>query len=163
MLLDSNDYTGFFSNYDAIHQDQIEWYKSEIISIAQEEQRTPAEISSLAFLHIPVTEYEDAYEDGTVIFGEKNEPVCHSADRSSDIFFEETLEFGSTRAMFAGHDHMNNYLAECKGILLAYSLSIDYVAYKDIDKTDKFRGPTVVTIAPGNTFNITQCHYADIK
>ncbi|NMP38292.1 MAG: hypothetical protein GX051_09290 [Clostridiales bacterium] len=163
MLLDSNDYTGVISNYDSIHKNQIEWYKSVISSIATQENRTVREIGSLAFFHIPVTEYETAYDEGKIIFGTKNEPVCHPANTDEDVFFSEMQKFGSTRAMFAGHDHTNNYQAEYQGILLTYSLSIDYVAYKDIDKTDEYRGATVVNIKSDNTFSVSQCHYGDIK
>ena len=163
MLIDSNDYTGVISDYDAIHQDQVDWYESVIARLAEEEKKTVTQISSLAFFHIPVTEYEDAYEQGEILFGEKNEPVCHPADRESDVFFARMKEFGSTRAMFAGHDHTNNYAAQYQGILLAYSLSIDYVAYKDIDKTNKYRGATVVSIRNGNTFEVSQCRYDAIS
>lgn len=159
MLLDSNDYTGVISNYDSIHQDQIDWYKAQIQSIAAAEDKTVREISSMAFFHIPVTEYDTAYEEGEVPFGEKNERVCHPADTDSDVFFTQMEEFGSIRAMFAGHDHTNNYCAKYKGILLVYSLSIDYVAYKDIDKTDDYRGATVIKLQDGNTFDIMQQHY----
>ena len=164
MLLDSNDYTGVMSNYDSIHQDQIDWYKAQITAIADSEGKTAPEISSLAFFHIPVTEYQTAYDEGcTVLFGAKNEPVCHPANTDADIFFKEMKEFGSTRAMFAGHDHTNNYCVDYQGILLTYSLSIDYVAYKDIDKTDEYRGATVISIKNDNTFEIGQCHYGYIK
>lgn len=163
MLLDSNDYTGIMSNYDAIHRDQIEWYKGQINAVAAEENKTAEQISSLAFFHIPVTEYEAAYEEGRVIYGEKNEPVCHPADTNSDIFFSEMKEFASTRAMFAGHDHTNNYLAEYQGILLAYSLSIDYVAYKDIDKTNDYRGVTIISVHDNDTFDIAPFRYDAIK
>lgn len=162
MLIDSNDYTGIMSNYDSIHPDQIEWYKNQISAIAAEQGKTPAQIGSLAFFHIPVTEYEKAYDEGTIISGEKNEPVCHPADTGSDVFFAEMKDFGSTRAMFAGHDHTNNYIAEYQGILLAYSLSIDYVAYKDIDKTNEYRGATVISIHSDNTFGIEPFHYTGI-
>lgn len=163
MLIDSNDYTGVMSNYDSIHPDQIEWYKKQITLIADAENKTPAEISSLAFFHIPVTEYDTAYETGeNIVFGEKNERVCHPADTDSDIFFAEMKKFGSTRAMFAGHDHTNNYCVKYEGIYLIYGLSIDYVAYSDIDKTDDFRGATVINIDK-DSFDVSQCHYADIK
>ncbi len=161
--IDSNDYTKTISCYDSIHPDQIEWYNRQITQIAEEEGKTPREISSLAFFHIPVTEYETADGEGTIHFGQKNEPVCHPADKDSDIFFEEMREFGSTRAMFAGHDHTNNYCVEYKGILLTYSLSIDWNSYKDIEYTDEYRGATVISIGNGNHFKIDQCHYGDIK
>ena len=64
--------------------------------------------------------------------------------------------FGSTRAMFAGHDHTNNYCVDYKGILLTYGLSIDYNAYKDIDKTDEYRGATVIRVHGSDSFDVEQ-------
>lgn len=163
MLIDSNDYTKMMSCYDTIHTDQIKWYKQQITDIADEEKKSVKDISSIAFFHIPVTEYDTAYEEGCpVIFGEKNENVCHPYDTQKDVFFKEMKEFGSTRAMLCGHDHTNNYCIDYQGILLTYGLSIDYVAYKDIDKTNDYRGATVISIKAGNTFEMSQCHYGDI-
>lgn len=159
MLIDSNDYTEVMSCYDSIHPDQIEWYKEQISAIASEEGKSAKQIGSLAFFHIPVTEYDIAYDEGTVISGEKNESVCHPANVRNDTFFSEMKDFGSTRAMFAGHDHKNNYIAEYQGIVLVYSLSIDYVAYKEIDKTNDYRGATVISIHNDNTFDIDPFHY----
>lgn len=163
MVVDSNDYTDYNSSYDVIHQDQIDWYEQQITEIAAQQGKDPSQISSLAYFHIPVTEYRTAWDEssGNVIFGEKNEPTCCPANKDNDVFFAQMKAFGSCKAMFCGHDHTNNYSIEYQGIRLTYGLSIDYNAYKDIDKTDRYRGATVVSI-DNNGFTIAQRHYADV-
>lgn len=164
--IDSNDYTKLMSDYDVIHEDQIEWFKNTISSIADESGTTADKISSMVFTHIPMKEFDIAWENGNnILFGEKNEPVCCPAvvNRDKDVFVDEMLEFGSVKAIFAGHDHINNYCADYNGILLTYSLSIDYNAYKDIDKTDEYRGATIISIKNDSSFDISQQHYTDIK
>lgn len=174
--IDSHSYVdgdifGLFWKYDNIHENQIEWYKNTV-----EENRnhntnklySSSLLTSLVnlipnppssvFLHIPLSEYKDAwveysengYEDTENVrynygaAGEKNKIVYHGI--YEDNFFETMLELGSTDSVFCGHDHLNNFSLNYKGIDLCYSYSIDYLAYSGISKLGSQRGCTVINI-----------------
>ena len=73
------------------------------------------------------------------------------------------LELGSTKAMFYGHDHLNNTVLEYKGITLSYGFSVDYFAYAGIDKIGSQRGCSIITCHPDGTFEITHENYYQDK
>ncbi|MDO5522385.1 MAG: metallophosphoesterase family protein, partial [bacterium] len=136
-LLDSNSYlkvSGKLNEYDYIHDDQVEWYKKNVLELSDQEGQT---ISSMLFFHIPLREYRganDLYEaqDDQVkyFYGKIGETminkICCSNYESK--LFDTAVELGSTKAMFCGHDHYNNQSLEYKGIRLSYGYSIDYLA-----------------------------------
>lgn len=58
-ILDSNSYIeGVMNEYDYIHDDQAEWYENEIKKLSQKEGYT---VPSMIFFHIPLQEYQTAY------------------------------------------------------------------------------------------------------
>lgn len=162
-LIDSNAYlTGKLNDYDYIHDDQVAWYASQVERLNRQERKT---VSSLAFFHIPLQQYRDAYnlyeagsEEVTYFFGSNDETlggkVCCSKYPSS--FFDKMLELGSTKATFCGHDHFNNMSLEYKGIRLTYGMSIDYLATPGTDRSTKQRGGTLITVAPDSSYTIEQ-------
>ncbi len=160
--------------YDNIHPNQVEWYESEIKRMNAENEKinkdtTP--VKSLAFFHIPLVEMDDAwnefknngyndtdnfkYVEGLI--GELGRQVC--CGYGEDDLFEKMLELGSTRAMFNGHDHVNNTTFEYKGIIFSYGYSIDYFAYSGIDKLGSQRGCSMITCKPDSTFTIDKYNY----
>ena len=171
-MLDTHSYvTGFLDEYDGLHQNQIDWYKSEVNRMNNlnkaVDENAPA-VKSLAFFHIPLREYETAWEEYrangynntenvTFHYGfakEKNEEVCCSVPE--DNFFETALELGSTQGMFCGHDHINVWSVDYKGIRLSYGMSIDHLAYFGIENEHEQRGGTVITISPEGEMGIEQ-------
>lgn len=103
--------------YDYIKNDQIVWYRSRSAAYSASNNGTP--LLSLAFMHIPLYEYEDAITDiSTPIIGTKMEGVCCA--KFSSGLFANFLELGDVKAVFAGHDHNNDYACDWKGIMLAY-------------------------------------------
>jgi len=171
-MLDTHSYvTGFLDEYDGLHQNQIDWYKSEVNRMNNlnkaVDENAPA-VKSLAFFHIPLREYETAWEEYrangynntenvTFHYGfakEKNEEVCCSVPE--DNFFETALELGSTQGMFCGHDHINVWSVDYKGIRLSYGMSIDHLAYFGIENEHEQRGGTVITISPEGEMSIEQ-------
>ena len=162
-LIDSNAYTGEgFNKYDYIHDDQVDWYKEQILRLESEEKQN---ISSMVFFHIPLQEYKTAYqlyESGSdevkYYFGANEEEmfdkVC-SSDYPSKIF-DTALELNSTKAFFCGHDHYNNMSLEYKGIRLTYGMSIDYLAMPGISKDTKQRGATLITVHEDSSYDIEQ-------
>jgi hypothetical protein len=164
VLIDSNAYVSInISVYDNIHQDQIDWYEQAITTLSSLNQNNGGgAVKSIMYFHIPLKEYEDAYNeyaqngyhdtaDVQWIGGKKGEGVYHP--QAEDAVFETILRLGSTQAVFCGHDHVNNYSLKYKGVTLAYGMSIDYFAYRGISKKTEQRGGTVTTLHTDTTFD----------
>lgn len=172
--------------YDNIHPNQVEWYETEIKRMNAENSKVIKSIQgdvngglfkqygtvkTLAFFHIPLVEMADAWnefqENGFKdtrdfkyiegIIGEGGRRVY--CGLGEDDLFEKMLELKSTKAMFNGHDHINNTTFEYKGIQFSYGYSIDYFAYSGIDKQGSQRGCTIVTCKPDTTFTIDKYNY----
>ena len=80
-----------------------------------------------------------------------------------DNLFETMQELGSTKAIFCGHDHDNNFSIDYKGIRFTYGMSIDYLAYPGIYKRGSQRGCTVINFSPDGSFNCSQENYYQDK
>lgn len=103
--------------YDWIKQDQIDWYtkNSAAYTAANGGQPLPA----IAFFHIPFPEYNYAVSDqGAYLVGTRKEAPCSPALNSG--LFSALLTQGDVMATFVGHDHVNDYVVNYKGILLGY-------------------------------------------
>lgn len=158
-----NDYFGIMWKYDAIHENQIKWYKDTVAALTEENAGiTP---KSLAFFHIPPLEMREAYyeyrdngfkdtKDVKYVYGkagEKNLVVYSSAKNNGlvDAFLSEK----STQGVFFGHDHINNISLDYKGLRLTYGYSIDYLAYSGIYKYGLQRGCTLITTKQDGSFD----------
>ena len=183
-MIDSNSYTdedifGFNWVYDNIHQDQIDWYRDTIESYnAHNKSINPdidTTVESLVFMHIPIMEVRDALheyldagnadtDDVKYLFGDIGEdaPYVYCSEIEEELF-ETMLQLGSTKAMFYGHDHLNNTVFDYKGIALSYGYSVDYFAYIGIDKTGSQRGCTMITVNQGASTYITHENYYQDK
>lgn len=191
VMIDSNAYTGgdvfgLMAKYDNIHENQVQWYKSEIERMNSEnsaviktmDAKTQKEytekfstVKSLAFFHIPLVETRDAWEEFAEngfkdtenfkyiegIIGETGTQVCCGI--GEDSFFETVLELGSTKAIFNGHDHYNNTTFEYKGVTFSYGYSVDYLAYIGIAKYGSQRGCSLITSTPDGDFTIEKFNY----
>ena len=80
-----------------------------------------------------------------------------------DEIFETMLSLGSTKGIFVGHDHLNNFSIEYKGIRLTYGFSIDYLAYTTISKLGSQRGCTMITVTPDGDFDCKAENYYQDK
>ena len=160
--------------YDNVHPNQVQWYESEINRMNAENEKISKEsvpVKSLAFFHIPLVEMDDAWnefrENGYKdtddfkyvegIIAETGRQVC--CGYGEDHLFEKMLELGSTKAMFNGHDHVNNTTFEYKGIQFSYGYSVDYFAYSGIDTLGSQRGCTMITCKPDTTFTIDKYNF----
>ncbi len=160
--------------YDNIHENQVEWYEAEINRMNTENKSIDKKsdtVKSLAFFHIPLvemldgwTEFKDnGYKDTENVkfidgvMGEGGKVVY--CGLGEDDLFEKMVELDSTKAMFNGHDHLNNTTFEYKGIQFSYGYSIDYFAYSGIDKLGSQRGCTMITCKPDTTFTIDKYNY----
>lgn len=176
------DVLGIMWKYDNIHENQVQWYKDTIKALNEENneiykklgKKTKSDIKSAAFLHIPLTEQKEAWyeyaengfkdtEDVKLHYGVAGESgkVVYSGI-GEDELFEAMLETGSTKAVFCGHDHYNNFSIEYKGIRLTYGMSVDYLAYPGIYKKGSQRGCTVIGFNPDGSFECSaQSYYQD--
>lgn len=158
--------------YDNVHDNQIEWYSQVVKNLADE---NGVAVPSSVFLHIPLTEYRDAWneyvENGRKdtenvkfiygIAGEDGELVyCGSAE---DGLFEAMLDGGSTDTVFCGHDHFNRFSVDYKGIKLTYGMSIDYLAYVGIYKVGAQRGCTMITYGTDGSVEYSAENYYQDK
>lgn len=174
--------------YDNIHEDQIAWYKATVeknneynknliatLDNKDELNKKFERLNTLLFFHIPIAEYGDAWfeyaengyqdtENAKLIYGtagESGDVVYSSA--IPDTLFETMLELGGKHGTFCGHDHVNNFSIEYKGIRLTYGMSIDYLAYLRISSLGSQRGCTMITVKPDGTFDCTQESYYQDK
>lgn len=173
------DYFGIFWKYDNIHENQVEWYKQTIKALnaqnAAVTNNPEAVVKSSAFFHIPLTEQRDAWyefmdngykdtENVKLIYGVAGEDgkIVYPG-MGEDGLFEAMLELGSTKAVFCGHDHENNFSVDYKGIRLSYAMSVDYLAYPGIYKQGIQRGCTVITYSPDGSFDCKNENYYQDK
>ncbi len=187
-VFDSHSYTdgdflGIMWKYDNIHENQVQWYEDNLIQINKLNEETAEKlgieyegtVKSSAFFHIPLVEYKDAWyeyaengfadtENVKLIHGGAGEggKIVYSG-MHEDNLFEKMLELDSTKAVFCGHDHYNNFSLDYKGIRLTYGMSVDYLAYPGIYKEGTQRGCTVISYAPDGSFECTAENYYQDK
>ncbi len=176
IMIDTHSYTeddpfGLAWDYDYVKEDQIEWYRDVIERYCQGEKVA----KSLAFFHIPLFETQQAYheyvnngyqntEDCRFVLGNAGEdyPVVYPSKTDTELF-ETMVELGSTQGLFYGHDHLNNFVLEYKGITMSYGFSIDYFAYGDIDGWGYQRGCQMITCHADGSFEISHENYYQDK
>ena len=186
-LFDSHSYIngdvlGLRWQYDNIHQSQVDWYKNTVNALNEQNQKKldelglkeKSDIKSAAFFHIPLDEQREAWyeyannnfedtENVKLVYGVAGEgnKIVYSGV-GEDELFETMLELGSTKAVFVGHDHYNNFSIEYKGIRLTYGMSVDYLAYPGIYKKGSQRGCTLINFKPDGSFDCSaQSYYQD--
>ena len=159
-------------DYDYIKEDQIEWYRDMVELYCKNGDETA---KSLAFFHIPLGETKDAYWE-YVNNGRQNveglewiegndgekDPVVFPSQTDTDMF-EAMVELGSTQGLFFGHDHLNNFILEYKGIKMCYGYAIDYFAYGGIDRYGYQRGCQIIVTHQDGSCDITHENYYQDK
>ena len=118
-IFDSNSYSPIkkVKGYDWIKHDQVEWYRqtSKAFTAANEGKPLPA----LAFFHIPLPEFHEAAQNESAYFvGTRKEKAC--APEINTGLAAAMLEAGDVMGVFVGHDHVNDYVVDWRGILLGY-------------------------------------------
>lgn len=118
-IFDSNSYSPIkkVKGYDWIKHDQVEWYRqtSKTFTAANNGKPLPA----LAFFHIPLPEFHEAVQNEDSFFvGTRKEKACAPALNSG--LATAMLEAGDVMGVFVGHDHVNDYVVDWRGILLGY-------------------------------------------
>lgn len=134
LMMDSNMYyhDTEIGGYDNFHPNQIEWYEKTVKGIAKDVNGDETKVvPSLAFFHIPIFEAREAYDlakkEKRVLIGTRGE--AEASCKVDDMMFETMLRLKSTKGMYFGHDHMNDYSVEHKGIRMTYGNSDDHTIY----------------------------------
>lgn len=161
VMLDSNMYGEggwFFSGFDRIHDDQVDWCMERLTALKQEQP----DIKGMAFFHMPLGEMKEAY--GKMKLGGKSVIYCHGSIAEKDeyfgiskhrgTFFEKAVENGVIKWIFCGHDHLNTLSLVYQGIQMTYGMSIDYLGYQGIRKSYIQRGGTLITRRADGTVDI---------
>ncbi len=192
VMLDSQAYkddtilSSIKGDYDNIHQNQVDWYKSEIQRMNAENKdvinqlqtdendelnKNFGVVKTQCFFHIPLVEMQEAWyelEENNFkdtdsvkyidgIIGETGIRVFPG--KGEDNLFETMVELGSTKAIHNGHDHYNNAEFSRDGIIFSYGNSIDYLAYIGINKEGSQRGCSMIICKPDGTFEINKYNY----
>ncbi|MGN0213294.1 MAG: metallophosphoesterase family protein [Muribaculaceae bacterium] len=146
-MLDSHQYSqqkDLTDGYDWIKYDQIEWYRTQSAKHTAANGSSP--LPSLAFFHIPVPEYaEAAANPATLLIGTRKEAPC--CPKINTGLFSAMLLNRDVMAMFVGHDHVNDYICNWKGMALAYGrFSGGHTEYHDIQGDN---GARVIVLTEG--------------
>ena len=119
-VFDSNSYSPIkkvVDGYGWIALDQIDWYTKTSKELTAKNGGKP--IPSLAFFHIPLPEYHEAVlDEKTYMVGTRKEVAC--APKINTGLGASMLQAGDVMGVFVGHDHVNDYVVNWRGILLGY-------------------------------------------
>lgn len=97
-------------------------------------------IPCICFYHVPNHEFHDIWEQG-IARGIKRENVCFERDHGRIHQFLKKL--GTIKAVFVGHDHVNDYYGELDGIRYVYGRKTclgGYGSYKKLPDRLKNEG-----------------------
>lgn len=152
--------------YDFLKPDQINWYL-ETVKKAKEKH---GDTKTICYMHIAVPEYEEVFkgsvEEGftatgkaEILYGNQYETVGCSPYNSG--FFDAAKQEGSLQALFAGHDHVNDFCALYKGVYLVYTQASGYAPYSLEEKIgaaekDCQYGVTLTTLNCDGSIKIEQ-------
>jgi len=176
--------------YDTIRTEDIEYLRDELTWV-EENKNSGNKVQTMFFSHMPIAEYEIAYEnylkDETLLvggvwgetieedFGVDGNDVriwygrCYdnkdikSIDNLYETFKDEMIVY------FCGHDHCNNSTVKYREsttdnyALLSYNYSLDNLAYSDIENFGLQRGCTVITLKSDKTVVEHKNLYVDMK
>lgn len=155
IMMDSNSqtYEGKKVIYDCFTDNQVRWYKNIIKEIALKENGNEENvIPSLMFFHIPLKAFKEGYCKKNKLMGHRLEKTC--CPRDDDGMFEAIKEMKSTKGVFVGHDHMNNYSIMYEGVRLTYGTTCDYNIYNV-----PYHGGKLIKIKNDGTFTVTEIKY----
>lgn len=121
---------------------QVGWFRDKSAQFTASNGGTP--YPALAFFHIPLPEYINAWNNETVKpVGVRNEDECSPEINTG--MFAAMLECGDVMGTFVGHDHINDYIGVHYNIALAYGR----VSKKMKDKNDPLAGARVIVLKEG--------------
>ena len=172
-MIDSNMYDEVNGGYDHVHTDQINWYIKKSEELKAQNGGNP--VPSILFQHIIVPEIFDALlevpqgTDGAVGHGEKyyvlnpqntasgelNESPCPPTVNNGQ--FEAVLKQGDVKAMIFGHDHVNSFVVNYKGIDLITTPGVSFRSYGNHE-----RGARIIDISEDGSYETSLLRYLDL-
>ena len=164
LIMDSNSYVTS-GHYDIFHEDQVSWYRSIVTETTTRNGNIT--VPQLAFYHIPGLYFRDALDEYLLTSEGRDNSLCDALDNLSgngtgcaredvyhgyadDGIFDVMVELGSTKGIFVGHDHINNFHLDYQGIKLCYNLKAGQNIYHD----NRLFGGQVIEIHSDGTFNV---------
>lgn len=148
IMMDSGTYLEDYPefSYGTFETGQIYWYDWLQTNLIES-----GYAKSMMFFHIPLPEYRVAFDewqlngsDPAIGFGERREDECHALINVG--MFDKIKQLGATTDVFVGHDHVNDYSVEYKGIGLHYGVKSTRQVYHD----DDMIGGKLITISGEN-------------
>ncbi|KAL6492977.1 putative inactive purple acid phosphatase 29 [Orobanche gracilis] len=130
-FLDSGDYSTVPSipGYDWIKPSQQLWFQHTSFKLRRNYTNKPepqkGQAPGLVYFHIPLPEY--ASFGSSNYTGGKQEGISSAPVNSG--FFTAMVAAGDVKAVFTGHDHLNDFCGELTGINLCYAGGFGYHAY----------------------------------
>ena len=102
---------------------QIEWFSAQAARIKAAYSPAPP---AFVFAHIPIPQYQDIVDSGAAR-GVKGEKVSHEG--GSREAFAAMRDSGMVKAVFCGHDHLNDYYGDRDGLRLQYLRATGHGGY----------------------------------
>ncbi|KAG6472929.1 probable inactive purple acid phosphatase 29 [Zingiber officinale] len=130
-FLDSGDYSTVPSipGYGWIKASQQLWFKQTSSRLQKEYMSKPngqkEAAPGLAYFHIPLPEYSSF--DPSNFTGVKRDPISSASINSG--FFTTMVDARDVKAVFTGHDHLNDFCGNLTAIHLCYAGGFGYHAY----------------------------------
>ncbi|MBU1145368.1 MAG: metallophosphoesterase family protein [Firmicutes bacterium] len=110
--------------YDTIHKNQVNWYSDQVKKLPIISGKI---CPSIAFFHIPLPEFQIK---SPLKIGNQFENPCVPLENTG--LFQQMKKYSSTKGVFVGHDHYNDFQFIHDEILLAYGRVTGYYDYLDI-------------------------------
>lgn len=150
------------TRYDYIHEEQVNWYESEV--------RRLNECESTIITHMPINGFTYAFERYMDAVNKKDydriksyKPIgpCRQEETCSGGVYDRVLyqsieKYGSTKNVIVGHDHINDFSLLYKDVRFTYAVKTGDGCYWKNDGT--MNGATLLTINDKGVGKISQ-HY----
>ena len=134
-----NHFTSADHDYDAPHADQILWYYEASRAIEQQYGR---KIPGMLYMHMPLPEFCLIPMNPGLCRMRGNMRESIGCDELNTGLFATCLQRGDVKAIFVGHDHINDFTGEYCGITMGYCAGMSYDIYCD----DDMRGGRVIDL-----------------
>jgi predicted MPP superfamily phosphohydrolase len=116
-------YTEEEGEYGYLSTSQVEWYENHV------SQDT---VDSVIFMHVPLRQYMNPINYNHSFEEDKVYP--QGVDTG---MFDRMVQYGKTKGVFVGHDHLNDFDYLLEGILLAYGRISGYNAYGYFERSGR--------------------------
>lgn len=137
--------SGYGSN--SAHFNQVRWYYETSCAI---ERSCGRKIPGMLYSHVPLPEYSLIPRNRKQC---RMEGVCREKVCSGELnfgLFAACLQRGDVKAIFCGHDHINDFTGVYCGIRLSYCAGINY----DAGSHNSLRGGRVIELRESDPWDI---------